>query len=175
MIAKTARPNTEVYNRPKFRKPARLPQSQGEQEFEYVCALKQDAPFECVHLLGLNFQKYVLPAEASLRENADKHYQPQVLCFWLTKKQVKALKERAKEVELVIPRKPNPKWRRDTTPNEQEYFASYKTMADKWIILEKKENYNPIALISQKKEVFKTETENFKEEIYKSQAKGKKK
>lgn len=167
----TARPNTEQFEKPQFRKALRLPDVDGEREYEYVCALKQDAPMFCIHILGINFQKYVIPADASFRTNQDKHYSSQVLCFWLTEKQREAIEKRAKEVIIQIPRKVNLNWKQSDS-KETEYSNSYSVYASDWILLEKKEIYNPMNFISQEKpKVFKTEVENIKSEIYESQSK----
>ncbi|RLD10052.1 MAG: hypothetical protein DRI56_03250 [Chloroflexota bacterium] len=116
----------------KVRKPAKLPPlGENEATEYYITALKPDAPIESVTLLGINFDKRVLPNAASLKENQGQYFEFGVLCRPLTKKQVEALWERAKMVDV--------RWRDKNTGELKSCLAS------ELIILVKEDEYNPIS------------------------------
>lgn len=84
----------------RMRKPATLPEPVGEQSI-YINTLKTDCPVEFLCLLGLNFDKTVLPPDASLTKNEGKPFQAGYIARWLAPNQVEALKNRAKEVYFL--------------------------------------------------------------------------
>ena len=72
----------------------------GEAVCEYVTAVKSDSPIEYFTIFGMNFEKKVLPNEASLLENQAKYFEYGVLSRQLTERQVEAIQNRAKEIFL---------------------------------------------------------------------------
>jgi len=86
----------------KFRKPFECPPDGNDPKFDYVTAIRKDAPFEAVTIGGWTFPKRVFPVDASLVENAGKYFEPKVPARRLTEKQAKAFFDRAKDVMIQV-------------------------------------------------------------------------
>lgn len=156
--AQQQQPNREIVN---TRKPEKLPDTNSEPIQEYVTALQPDSPFECITILGLNFQKSIQTEKASLVENQGKYFEHGVLVRSLTEKQVAALKNRAEQVIMKHP------------GGEEK--------ASKYLILTPLSGYNPINFGSTATtQVNETtpesepiEPEKLKQELYETQRKRK--
>lgn len=102
-VPKASTPSTAPTGGAKAREAAKLPDACGEQGFAHFCGIKPDAPFEYCTVLGLNFDKMVLPTAFSLVDNQGKHFPGGMPVFFLTEKQAKAIKDRAKQIVKTIP------------------------------------------------------------------------
>lgn len=121
-----ARVSEEKTREKKGRKPAVLPEAVGEQAV-YINTLKPKCPVEYLSILGLNFDKIVLPTDASLTKNEGKSFPAGYIARWLSSNQVEALRNRAKEVFFY-------------SKDGEEFCA-----AD-WIILEDAKKFNPVEI-----------------------------
>jgi len=151
-----------------------MPSAGDDPQFEYVLAVRPDAPFEFITIGGECFPKKIYPPEASLVTNQDKRYDAGVLVRMLTEKQASALKTRAKTFVKKIGSRQNPDWKPDS--EEPEYFPAYKINALDYIILSKKEEFDPIKTFYVPQgpaEPEKDESEKAEEAIYNTQGKQK--
>ena len=117
----------------------------GEPPIKYITALKVDAPFEYYTIGGINFEKSVMPSEATYRDNYGKQFYPQYLAKLLTKKQADAIKQEALHRHVVIhtlknlgydPRKPN-------DPDNLRYMTGGTFCLADYLILEPESSFNP--------------------------------
>lgn len=111
-----------------------MPPDDGTEKKPYVTAVKIDAPFETVCLFGLNFEKQVLPAEASLVENSGRQYFPRQIVRTFTATQAKIMKECIETRKMNLPSRPNPKAREN--PAEPEFLPPQIIAIAEYIIFE---------------------------------------
>lgn len=119
----------------KMREPFRIPEAGTDVFFEYIVALKPNAPFEYVEIGGLAFQKRVYPTAKSLQVNRDKSFDPQFQVYRLTEKQADALRKRASEINKRIPARHN----HDFEPGngQPEMLEPTEVNVGDWIILQR--------------------------------------
>lgn len=98
--------------KPVREKPFIVPEDGGDAR-EYVTGLLESAPIEYVTLGGINFEKKVLPPDASLTENAGKQFFPRRIVRLFTEKQAKAIREEAEKHIIFLPRRKNPSAEKD--------------------------------------------------------------
>jgi len=89
-------PTKTKVNKP--RQPFVLPAVSGKTR-QYVCAINPDSPFSYLTVGGIDFQKRVLPPEASLTENDGKQFDYGYLVREFSENQIEAIFNRAKEKE----------------------------------------------------------------------------
>lgn len=143
MFTKAAAPVGENNVKPLRTIPFVLPQDKENKAIEFVVGLKRDAPFEYCTIGGINFEKYVLPNEASLMKNIGKIFMPNRVLRLLTQKQSESLWEEAKKRDIFIPKTRNPKFNPDDRENIEPQFVSEKIVkAGDWIILEPAHSFN---------------------------------
>lgn len=175
VVAKAKIPQTMEYQDPTYRKPAKMPiKKDGEKSELYICGVKQNAPFESCTLLGIGFHKNVYPSEASLTKNADKRYNSQFIAYDFTDEQAKAIKKRGEETIKVISPRPNPKFdpKKETDEENLEYLPRLEFPTANFLFIEKASEYNPISVeLNIQGNNSLGEGENFKQNIYKEQAK----
>lgn len=158
------------------REPFELPEVGSDPLQAYVTAVVHTSPIYSFCIGGINFDRFVLPSEASLQGNEGKYYAPKYVVRMFTKAQVEAIKKRAAELVLIVPKRQNPKFT-DKQGKEKEYLDGYEIKASEIMILEPVEKFNPMTSSIPRVEEEKPQMDNLetlKEELYKQQAQRKK-
>lgn len=158
------------------RLPFELPEVGNEPLQAYVTAVLSTSPIYSFCIGGINFDRFVLPTEASLQGNEGKYYAPKFIVRMLTKSQVEAIKKRATELVLIVPKRQNHKFT-GKEGSEKEYLDSYEIKASDIMVLEPIDKFNPVFMpVMPNREEEKPQaesTESLKDELYKQQAKRK--
>lgn len=141
----------------------------GEAKQEYVIGVKQeyDRVYQ-LHLLGVTFQRFIRPTDASLAENMDDDRRYGYQSVELTEKQVKALKTAATEREMHFSRSFD--WRKKCF-DEGEKWVSYADM----VYITPRAQFNPLTVspTRETQEEEKPEIEKIAKAVYDTQGKRK--
>lgn len=134
----------------KLRAPlAGFPVSGDDPQHQFTLGIKQNAEFDAFDLncgqFSLHFQKGMVPPEASLLENSQRHYNAYPPTCMLTEKQVAFVLDVLKTRTKKIPLKQNPKFSGHPGDIEPEYLAEKIVTVGEWVVIQKASEYNPLA------------------------------